>query len=215
MTDEHPTLSPDFDLDAWIDGTCGITTAAKIVQRGDLIADRIELEEELRAARQPRQIERGVNDRGADSIRTELDELNAQIWASSIVVTMRDSTTDRRRKIRAEAAAELGLNLKDDAERYHYVLLLVEIADSIIKVETPEGKEMPIGPAGFGWERLEKIRERCGDAALIEVIERYREMTSSAPAVQAPFSPSSSSARGGTTSPSSSGRRASGASRRG
>jgi hypothetical protein len=184
---EQPTLAPDFDLDAWIDGSCGITTAARIIQRGDLIATRIELEEELRAATKMRPVDRGVNDRGVETIRAELDDVNAQIWSSSIVVTMQDRTQDHRNKLRAKAVEELGLNLKDDEERYYQTLLLVDIADSITKVETPEGKQLPMGPNGFGWERLQAIREKCGEAALIEMVQRYQKMTSSAPAVQAPF----------------------------
>jgi hypothetical protein len=184
---DQPMLAPDFDLDAWIDGTTGITASARIIQRGDLIATRIALEEELQAARKNRQPERGVNDRGTESTRAELDAVNAQIWASSIVVTMEDRTADHRKKVRAQAAADLELNQKDEPERFFHTLLLVEIADSIVKVETPEGKTIPMGPDGFGWRRLQAIREKCGDAALIEVVERYQKMTSSAPAVQAPF----------------------------
>jgi hypothetical protein len=183
---DQPALA-DFDLDAWVDGTTGITTTARVIQRGDLIATRIELEEELRVARQARQVDRGINDRGGEAIRAELDQVNSQIWASSLIVTMQDTTSDRRKKIRAKAAEDLNLSIKEDAERYHYVLLLVEIASAIVKVETPEGKTIPLGPDGFGWERLEKIRERCGDASLIELVERYQKMTSAAPAVQAPF----------------------------
>jgi hypothetical protein len=103
------------------------------------------------------------------------------------VVTMQDRTQDHRNKLRAKAVEELGLNLKDDEERYYQTLLLVDIADSITKVETPEGKQLPMGPNGFGWERLQAIREKCGEAALIEMVQRYQKMTSSAPAVQAPF----------------------------
>lgn len=184
---DQPTLAPDFDLDAWIDGTTGITTAARIIQRGDLIARRIELEAELEVARKSRSSERGVTDRGPESIRSELDEVNRQIWESSIVVTMQDRTTDHRKKIRDEAAKQIGLDQKADPDTYFRTLLLVEMADAIVKVETPEGKTIPMGPNGFGWERLSSIRDRCGDAALIEVVERYQKMTSTAPAVQAPF----------------------------
>lgn len=187
MTEEQPMLAPEFDLDAWIDGTCGVTALARIIQRGDLIATRIELEEELKAAAKTRPVDRGVTDRSPEHLRAQLDEVNAQIWGSSIIVTLQDRTTEHRKKVRAAVADSLDINQKDDPDGYFRALLLAEIADSIVKVETPEGKEIPLGPAGFGWERLAKIRERCGDAALIEVVERYQKMTSSAPAVQAPF----------------------------
>lgn len=198
---EQPELAPDFDLDAWIDGTTGLTSAARIVQRGDLIATRVSLEEDLRAVQNARRIERSITDRGAESIRAELEEINRQIWASSIVVTIQDRTIDHRKAVRAKIIEEVGLDQKADAQRYNYVLLLAEIADAVIKVETPEGKTLNLGPDGFGWQRLDAIRERCGEAALIELLDRYREMTSNAPAVQAPFSPPSSSAHDGITSP--------------
>lgn len=215
MTDEQPELSADFDLDAWIDGTCGITAVARIVQRGDLIAERSRLEDELRVTRKLRPEERGLNDASPESVQSRLDAVNRQLYESMLVVTIQDRTSDHRTRVREEATAAEGLNAKDDRVRYNTVALLAEIADSIIKVETADGRQLPLGEDGFGWRRLETIRERCGEAALLELVERYREMTSTAPAVQAPFSPSSSPAHGGTTSPPKSGRRGSGASRRG
>jgi len=215
MTDEQPELSADFDLDAWIDGTCGITTIARIVQRGDLIAERSRLEDELRVTRKLRPEERGLNDASPESVQSRLDAVNQQLYESMLVVTIQDRTSDHRTRVREEATAAEGLHPTEDRVRYNTVALLAEIADSIIKVETADGRQLPLGEDGFGWRRLETIRERCGEAALLELVERYREMTSTAPAVQAPFSPSSSPAHGGTTSPPKSGRRGSGASRRG
>jgi len=195
MTDQ-PALS-DLDLDAWIDGTTGITATARIVQKGDLLDDRQRLEDELRLTRKIRAEDRGIDYRGTEQIQADLDSVNKRIYESMLVVTIQDRTADHRRKIREAVASELGLDAKADAARYHMTLTLVEIADSIIKVETADGREIPLGSNGFGWERLDRIRERCGESALMELADRYREMTSSAPAVQAPLSRSSSSTRGG------------------
>jgi hypothetical protein len=189
---EQPTLT-DLDLDAWIDGTTGITATARIVQKGDLLDDRQRLEDELRLTRKVRAEDRGLDYRGPEQIQTELDNVNRQIWESALVVTMQDRTQQHRTKIRAEAVKDLGLDPKADSERYYIVQNLAEVADSIIKVETTDGREIPLGPNGFGWERLSKILERSGEAALMELFGRYKEMTSSAPAVQAPLSRSSSS----------------------
>jgi hypothetical protein len=189
---EQPTLT-DLDLDAWIDGTTGITTTARIVQKGDLLDDRQRLEDELRLTRKVRAEDRGLDYRGPEQIQTELDNVNRQIWESALVVTMQDRTQQHRTKIRSEAVKDLGLDPKADSERYYIVQNLAEVADSIIKVETTDGREIPLGPNGFGWERLSKILERSGEAALMELFGRYKEMTSSAPAVQAPLSRSSSS----------------------
>lgn len=211
---DQPALSADFDLDSWIDGTCGITATAKIVQRGDLISERARLEDELRVTTKVKAEDRGLQDRTPETVQAQLDQVNRDLYESMLLVTIEDRTSDHRMKVREKAAEDEDLNKNEDAVRYNTVTLLAEIADSIIKAETPDGREIALGPDGFGWARLEKIRERCGEAALLELVDRYREMTSTAPAVQAPFSPSSSSARSGTTSPRSSKRRASGASRR-
>lgn len=189
---DQPALS-DLDLDAWIDGTTGITATARIVQKGDLLDDRQRLEDELRLVRKVRPEDRGLEYRGAEQIQAELDNVNRQIWESALVVTMQDRTQQHRNTIRAKAVKELQLDVKADPERFYTVQNLVEIADSIIKVETTSGREIPMGPSGFGWERLERILNQSGEAALMELFGRYKEMTSSAPAVQAPLSRSSSS----------------------
>jgi hypothetical protein len=215
MSNEQPTLSPDFDLDAWIDGTCGITTLAVIFQRGDLIAVRERLQEELAVTKKVKSSDRGVADRAPESVEADLEQVDRDLYGSVLRVTLEDRTAQHRRELRKKIVEDEQLNEKDDLARYNEVTFLAELADSIIKAETADGKAIRFEPGKFGWERLEKIRERCGEAALFDLVDRYKEMTSNAPAVQAPFSPSSSPVRPGTMSPRSSGRRGGGASRRG
>ncbi len=207
-------LDPNFDLDAWISGTTGITATARIIKRGDLVGERQRLQEELRAAKQLRAHERAVGDRAPESVQEDLDRVEAEIWESSLVVTMQDRTSDHRNEIRAQAVEDLELDLKEEPEWSTTVLALVEIADSIIRVETADGRELPLPAGGFGWERLQQIREQSGEAALLELADRYHQMKSNSPAVQAPFSLSSSSGRGGGTSRRSSGPRGRGGSGR-
>lgn len=202
MTDQ-PALG-DLDLDAWIDGTTGITTTARIVQRGDLLDDRQRLEDELRLAKKIRPDDRGLDYRGPEQIQAELDNVNRQIYESMLVVTLQDRTSQHRKEIRAKATQQLeamGVDPKTDLGRYSDALALAEIADAIVKVETAGGKEFPLGPEGFGWQRLQKLLDKSGEASILELAGRYREMTSSAPAVQAPLSRSSSSTRGGAIYP--------------
>jgi hypothetical protein len=187
---DQPALS-DLDLDAWIDGTTGITGTARIVQRGDLLDDRQRLEDELRLAKKVRPEDRGIDYRGPEQIQNELDNVNRQIYDSMLVVTMQDRTAQHRQQIRDQAAKDLKLDPTNLIE-YRQTLLLVEIADSIIKVETADGREFPLS-GGFGWERLKKLLDRSGDASLMELVTRYQEMVSTAPAVQAPLSRISSS----------------------
>lgn len=180
-------LDPDFDLDSWISGTTGVTARAKIVKRGDLVSERQRLQEELRAAKQIRAADRGVGDRAPESVQDDLDRVEAQIWESAIVVTMQDRTDAHRREVHEAVTEDLGLSRKDDPQRYNEVTTLAEIADSIIKVETSDGREIPIPAEGFGWERLQTIRDQSGEASLIELVDRYHQMKSTSPAVQAPF----------------------------
>jgi len=187
---DQPALT-DLDLDAWIDGTTGITTTARVVQKGDLLDDRQRLEDELRLARKIRPEDRGIDYRGPEQIQVELDSVNRKIYDSMLVVTMQDRTATHRQAIRDKAAKELNLDSKNLVQ-YRQTLTLVEIADAIIKVETPDGREFPIRD-GFGWERLKRILDKSGEASLMELVTRYQEMTSTAPAVQAPLSRSSSS----------------------
>ncbi len=209
---DQPALA-DFDLDAWIDGTTGITTSARIIQKGDLLAKRARLEEELRVTKKLSLADRGLDDRDPNQIQLELDQVNKSIFDSMLIVTVQDRNQDHRKALRERLIEELSLDLKENPDDYQ-VLSTHMIAEAIVKVETADGKQIPLGPEGFGGDRILRIEERCGAAATIELYERYREMTSTAPAVQAPLSRSSSSTRGGATSSSKSGPRARGASPR-
>lgn len=209
---EQPTIA-DFDLDAWIDGATGITTAARIIQKGGLLAKRDRLEEELRITKKIPLADRGLEERDPNQIQLELDAVNRDIYDSMLVVTMQDRTHDHRSKLRARLIDELGLDLKENPEDFDTLSMHI-IAESIIKVETADGRNIPLGPGGFGGDRIAKIQEKCGNAATIELYVKYKEMTSSSPAVQAPLSHGSSSTRGGATSPSKSGQRGRGASPR-
>lgn len=210
---DQPALA-DLDLDAWIDGATNITQVAKIVQRGDLLAKRTRLEEELKLARKLAPDDRGLDDRTPEVVRAELDQVERDIYNSMLVVTIQDRTEDYRKKLRKKLIEDLELdpvNNSDDLD----ILSLHIVADAIVKAETADGRQIAIGTDGFGGQRLAKIQDQCGNAATIELFTRYREMTSTSPAVQAPLSHGSSSTRGGATSRSKSAPRARGASPRG
>lgn len=211
MTEEKLTTSSgevnlaDFDLDAWIDGTTGITGVARIVQRGDLLAKRDRLAADLETAKKIPASDRGVGDRSPQTIEAELEQVYEQLWHSMLWVHIQDRTQDRRTRL-AKQLTDDGVSPEDVG----YYLL----ADAIVKVETADGKTVPMGPDGFGGRRLLAIRDKAGDAALIDASRVFREVTASAPAVRAPLSHAPSSTTGGSTSRSRSGRRNGGASRR-
>ena len=210
---DQPTLSTangevklaDFDLDAWIDGTTGITGLARIVQRGDLLAVRDRLEHDLAVTKKVPDADRGINERSPKQIEAELEQVYEQLWDSMLWVHVQDRTEDRRNALREQLKND---GVPDDHIPYYVV------ADAIIKVETADGRSITLGEDGFGGKRLIAIRDNAGDAALIDLNRVFVEVTARAPAVQAPLSRAASSTQGGSTSRSQSGRRGSGGSRR-
>lgn len=195
----------DFDLDAWIDGTTGITGVARIVQRGDLLAKRDRLAADLETARKIPADQRGLTDRDPRTIEAELEQCYAELWNSMLWVHVQGRTDGRRADMVKRLKGE-GVDLDDIG--YHLM------ADAIVKVETADGRVVPLGEDGFGAERLITIRDRAGDAALIDLSRVFREVTATAPAVRAPLSREPSSTRGGGTSQPVSGQRKRGGSRR-
>ena len=206
MSEANAAKRADFDLDARIDGTTGITGLARIIQRGDLLAEVDRLEAELEVARRVPAGDRGVGDRSSQQIRDELDQVVEQIWSTTLVLHVQDRTEGRREQIR-ERLRKQGVS---DAD----TISLHVIADAIVRVETPDGRVVPLPEGGFPASKLREIRDRLGDSALLDLARVFREVTSQAPAVPAPLSHAPSSTRDGTTSRSRSGRRGSGASRR-
>lgn len=190
-----PELPSDFDLDAWIDGTCGLTKPARIYQRGDLITRLEEIEAEIEAAKVVAKGDRGVNDKSPEQLQKEWDEVAEQLAATSLLVHIQDRTQERRRKIRNRLVKD-GLKLDDDNDAE--TILLATIADSIVKIQTPDGKIKEF-PDGFPPNKLRAIKDRIGDAALLPLMIAYNQVTQEAPSVAAPLSRRSSSGRGGVT----------------
>lgn len=191
-----PDLPGDFDLDAWIDGTCGFTKPARIYQRGDLIARLEELEAEIEAAKAVPKGDRGINDRSPEQLQKEWEQVAEEVAATALLVHVQDRTQERRRGIRDRLVKEH--NLKLDDENDADTILLHTMADAIVKIATPDGKVKEL-PDGFPPNKLRNIRDRVGDAALVPLIVAFNQVTQEAPSVAAPLSRRSSSGRGGVT----------------
>lgn len=194
----EPTLNAmpdDFDLDGWIDGTCNLTRIAKIYQRGDLFAKMDELEAELDIVGKIPKEDRGVDARGPEAIQEALDALTEEIARTAITVHVQDRTNDRRRKI-TDRLVKQGLKLAAPADNETISLHL--LADAIVKVESFDGKVKAF-PDGFPVEKLRRMKDQLGDAALIDTWNAFHKVTGEAPAVAAPLSQGSSSNRGGIT----------------
>jgi hypothetical protein len=181
----------DFDLDQWIDGTQGITREARMIQRGDLLAEVDRLERLAEIVQKIPAAERGVGDPTPETVKGQLDTVRAQLWDSMLVVHVQDRTEARRGQIR-DRLRKQGVDRQD--------IGLHLIADAIVRVETPDGRVVPLPEEGFPAGKLRAIRDRMGDSALFDLIRVYGEVTSQAPAVSAPLSRAPSSTGGGSTS---------------
>lgn len=190
-----PELPSDFDLDAWINGTCGLTKPARIYQRGDLIAKLDRLDEEIEASKVVAKGDRGINDKSPDQLRKEWEAVAEELASTALLVHVQDRTQERRRGIRDRMVKE-GLKLSDENDTD--TILLHTVADAIVKVETPDGRAKEL-PDGFPANKLRDIRDRLGDAALLPLMIAFNSVTQEAPSVAAPLSRRSSSGRGGVT----------------
>jgi hypothetical protein len=198
--DIPPALAPvnaaEFDLDRWIDGTCGITTTAKIYQRGDLLPEIERLQRELEIAKKIPKDQRGVGDLGPEAVEEQWAKVAQELVDSALIVHIQDRTEARRRHLREKLTKERKLTPEknqDDQE----TLILAQLADAIIKVE--QGGAVKNLPDGFGEERLQKLKNKLGDAGLHEARDKFLRVVSEAPEVTAPLSRTSSSDRGGIT----------------
>lgn len=180
----------DFDLDQWIDGTTGISGIARLIQRGDLLAERDRLEAKLQTEQRIADEHRAVGDPTPEAIQAQLDEVYRQLWDSMLLLHVQDRTVDRRNKIEERLKAQ-GLSDRD--------IGLHLLADAIVKVETPDGRVVPLPEGGFPPAKLQAVRDRLGDTGLLDLMRVFREVTAKAPAVRAPLSRGSSSTPAGTT----------------
>lgn len=198
MTEPSPNLGvpDDFDLDAWIDGTCGLERTARIYQKGHLFAVLDELEKEVAVAKKIPKQDRGVDDRAPEQIQAELDAVAEELLGSAITVHVQDRTAERRRKIDADLRKK-GLRPKDSDDDSETIGLHL-LADAIVRVVSANGKTRHY-PDGFPAEKLRAIKDRLGDAALLDAWNAYNRVTMEAPSVAAPLSHRSSSSHGGIT----------------
>lgn len=194
MTEPVSDTSDDFDLDGWIDGTCGLVRTARIYQKGNLFARYDELDQELTVAKKISKQDRGLNDRAPDQIQAELNAVAEELMGSAITVHIQDRTAERRRKIDAELKKK-GLRPKDSDDDSETIGLHL-LADAIVKVVSADGKVRNY-PDGFPAEKLRAIKGRLGDAALLDAWNAYNRVTMEAPTVAAPLSHRSSSNLGG------------------
>lgn len=169
----------DFDLDQWIDGVGAVTRQARIVQRGDLFAEVDRLEHALDVAERLSEADRGVGDPGVEDLQAQLDAVWQQIWQSTLVVHLQDRTVERRRQLR-DRLKKRGVSDEDIA--------LHLVADAIVRVETTDGREVPLPEGGFPAAKLRQIRERAGDAALYELEKVYADLVTQSPRVAPPLS---------------------------
>lgn len=197
---EPSAVSDELNLDDWIDGTCGLTRAARVFQRGDLITRLDAIEKEIEITGKIPKDQRGINDKSPEQLQAEWDQVAADLMQSAMTFHVQDRTEERREKIRKRLVQELGAD--DSAPEkmsfeHRETINIHVIADAIIKVEA--GGKTKSFPDGFPPNKLRDINERLGDAALGELWTAFRRVTMEAPTISAPLSRRTSSARGGVT----------------
>ncbi len=205
MTEPSPNVGApdDFNLDDWIDGTCGMRRTATIYQRGDLLAVLDGIEHEIKVAKAVRKEDRGLDDPSPEDLERKYFEVAEELSRSALTVHIQDSTNERRRALGRKLKAD-GLDpdkdglSPDDKADINDTIGLHMLAAAIIKLETASGKTMDF-PDGFPFEKLRAMQERLGDTALSEAWNAYMKVTTEAPNVAAPLSRRSSSNRGGIT----------------
>lgn len=185
----------DLDLDAWINGTCGLTRTAKIYQRGDLLVRLDELKREIEIAQETPKEQRGANDISVDSLMDEWERLAEELEASALVVHIQDRTAERRRRLQDRLTKEVKLDPTNPDD--NNTIGLHQLADAIVKYQV--GDVVKDCPDGFPPNQLRAILDRVGDSGLMNLNEVYYKVISEAPSVTAPLSRSSSSNRGGIT----------------
>lgn len=174
----------EFDLDAWIDGTTGITGTARIYQRGDLLAELDNLERRIEVAKGVPASQRGADDDSPDTLRAQWDTVAEELLSSSITVYIQDRTEGHRQAIRDR--------LKKDKVSDPDTASLHVLADAIVKVETADGRIREF-PDGFPPEKLRQIRDRGGDNALTAAWATFQRVIQQEPDVSGPTSRRSSS----------------------
>lgn len=196
MTEPNLHALPDsFDLDAWIDGTCKVVLTAKVFQRGDLITEIDNIQQELEIARKIPKDQRSAADKTPETLTDEWERLATIVSKTAMTFHVEDRTEERRRKIRTRLIKDLKLDPanQDDQE----TMILHWMADAITKVEV-DGRAQEF-PDGFPVNKLRDIKDRLGDSALVNLRDAYFRVISEAPTVAAPLSQGSSSSRGGIT----------------
>ncbi len=195
--DAMGSRSEELDLDAWVDGTCGLTITAKIFRDGDTLSQIDQLNRELEVVKKIPKEHRGINDQTPELIERQIEELSEKAMASVLVVHIQDRTEERRETIRERVLKDIGANPKDTTHEQRETVAIHVLADAIVKAES--GGKTKALPEGFPPNQLRAIRDSLGDSGLIDCWNAFTKVTTEAPRVAAPLSQRNSSKHGGIT----------------
>lgn len=194
---ESAAVSDELDLDAWVDGTCGLTRTAQIFRDGATLAKIEALRQDLEVLKKVPKDQRGVSDQSPEQIEREIDDLSATVMESALTVHIQDRTDERRRKIRDRLIKDMGADKNKLTEDQQETIGLHTLADAIVQVDSG-GKSKKL-PDGFPPNKLRELRDKLGDSGLFGCWNAYYKVTSEAPSVSAPLSRPNSSGAGGIT----------------
>ncbi|MDO5502154.1 MAG: hypothetical protein Q4G67_03160 [Actinomycetia bacterium] len=194
-----------FDLDEWLEGAEPTTRTVDVYAAGSLVAERDDLERQIKALESPAVRTLGGNP--ADDLRRQWRELMDRILASKLTVHVRALSKDRSREVAAAYRKARGIKLSD-APTMKSMFDPVKIKRwdeegqmdactraAIVKLVAPNGAV--IKPPFTSDAQFETFQEKIGPAQWGMVREAYEEAVSKSPVVGVDFSPASSDDRDG------------------
>ncbi|MGN6245111.1 MAG: hypothetical protein ACTHQ3_15775 [Motilibacteraceae bacterium] len=191
-TTEHDDIAPaDFDLDAWIDGTKPTERSCVIVGRGDLIAQAEELLRQYEALQRSER-EASVTETTLGALEAEMEQVEQQIEASKAVWYLKALTPEEIRTA-AKAAEKAAKRSGDPAKDENADYTAYQIAAAVVRVERADGSTA----AGITGPQILKLKDRLGEAVVLQLFSTLQKAMSEDPSVSAPFSRKSSPGRAG------------------
>lgn len=187
MSDTFPDLTKpepgtdvapaSFDLDAWIDGSKPTERSVTLVGRGDLVAEAEAVLRRYEVVKQIPEGDRGINDDTPASLEARLEQLYAEMEATRTTWYLR-ALPPEDMKAATEAAEK-----DDQADQSAHLL-----AAAVTKVVMPNGAVATnVTPA-----QVAKLRAKLGHQEVMRLMATLTLAMSEEPAIQAPFSRTSS-----------------------
>lgn len=206
----NPETAPEFDFDAWLDGSKRTERAVDIYGRGDLLAVIDKLEAEQRKLASIPEADRAMSDGDGSHLQGDIDALMLQMNASKLELRVTFLDDEEQALIRKEVKKDLKAEA-DAASREAAVEARESCARAEIKVPADVNqvvRRMTTDAANLVFEReisirtlaacvvhpvmsVEQVRKlytKIGDSQIAVITAAYTRASIEAPEVQVPKS---------------------------